>query len=76
MDGEMKLTEEQIEELLDHATDMLIENKSWRWGQSLFNALHKSHPKIADSIRGTEYDPFYLSDRSQSMLDYLTETKK
>ena len=34
-----------------------------RIGQKAFNDLYESNPKIADAIRGTEYDPFYVDDR-------------
>ena len=34
-----------------------------RIGQKAFNDLYESNPKIADAIRGTEYDPFYDDSR-------------
>lgn len=30
-----------------------------RFGQAVFNYLHRVRPDVADQIRGTECDPFY-----------------
>jgi hypothetical protein len=32
---------------------------SWRLGQTLFNVLAEQRPGLAESIRGTNLDPFY-----------------
>jgi len=42
--------------------NLLIAHKGVRKGQALFNALHGVVPEFADSIRGTNLDPFYKKD--------------
>ena len=32
---------------------------SWRYGQAVFNTLYEINPSLADSIRGSDVDPFY-----------------
>jgi len=46
----------------------------WRLGQTMFNTLYKSHPNIADLIRGTTLDPFYKKD--DQLEDFLQYVKK
>lgn len=41
---------------------------TWREGQRAFNELYQDEPEIADAIRGTEYDPFYLDERLPAFL--------
>ena len=40
----------------------------WRYGQTLFNVLYENDPEAANSIRGTEFDPFYLEPGNARML--------
>jgi hypothetical protein len=44
-----------------------------RLGQRFFNYLGKVYPKIADEIRGTQIDPFYVDDRLPNCLNYIRE---
>jgi len=39
--------------------DALAESYEWRYGQTMFNALLRLRPALAESIRGTPLDPFY-----------------
>lgn len=41
---------------------------TWRYGQILSNVLNDGWPKIADQIRGTEYDPFH-ADKGDHKID-------
>lgn len=50
---------------------MLKENKNWRKGQAVFNALHTLYPDIADSIRTTKYDPFHDDNIVKDLYNYL-----
>jgi len=34
-----------------------------RKGQAAFNKLYAENPKIADMIRGSQFDPFYRDER-------------
>lgn len=42
-----------------------------RQGQHAFNSLHGIWPSIADSIRGSDIDPFYLDCRVPNLLMWL-----
>lgn len=41
----------------------------WREGQTAFNALHRLHPHVADTMRGTHDDPFYSDERLERFWD-------
>ena len=68
------LSEKEINEL---KVKVLIEAPllfpSWRKGQAYFNYLYQLHPDVADEIRGTEYDPFYLNSRIEKFLNKISE---
>jgi len=42
-----------------------------RKGQAAFNTLAVLHPDIAESIRGTGFDPFYDDKRLHDFLEYV-----
>lgn len=42
-----------------------------RIGQSVFNTLYDLDPEMADSIRGTDLDPFYNDDRVAKFYDHV-----
>ena len=68
------LSEKEINEL---KVKVLIEAPllfpSWRKGQAYFNYLYQLHPDVANEIRGTEYDPFYLNSRIEKFLNKISE---
>ena len=35
------------------------EHPEWRYGQTLFNILHRVRPDLSEKIRGSKLDPFY-----------------
>lgn len=35
-----------------------------RYGQAIFNLLCEVNPKLAEKVRGTNMDPFYVTDYS------------
>ena len=37
-----------------------------RKGQAAFNKLYAENPKIADMIRGSQFDPFYRDQRLEA----------
>jgi hypothetical protein len=49
------------------------EKMSERIGQAFFNILHINYPEIANSIRGTEYDPFHFDSVSKATRDKVAE---
>jgi hypothetical protein len=44
----------KVESNLRHTTQ--------RYGQLLFNTLYEVRPELADKIRATDLDPFYVKD--------------
>jgi hypothetical protein len=55
----------------------LAEKNLWRYGQALFNHLLDVRPELAEEIRGTDKDPFYIETLSdpkyKNFLDFLSE---
>lgn len=51
-------------------------SKHQRLGQWAFNLLQEIHPEIAEKIRGTDSDPFYVDakvpDFLRRLLDFVT----
>lgn len=46
-------------------------DKGERFGQALFNVLHEVAPDVANSIRGTNADPFYVTaSRSEAVRNF------
>lgn len=43
-------------------------HSEWRVGQTLFNVLYSFYPDIADTFRGTEYDPFYCKKMDDEVV--------
>ena len=44
-----------------------------RQGQAAFNAIHEFWPDIANSLRGSSYDPFYNDSRKDAFLNIVLE---
>lgn len=43
----------------------------WRYGQSYFNLLAQSNIKMANTIRATDLDPFFLHELTESQHQIL-----
>jgi len=59
----------------EHAC-FLMSQKPWRLGQALFNALQELAPMVANSVRGTDLDPFYDDKKCENFLTYLREIEE
>ena len=46
-----------------------VKYPEWRYGQNLFNSLFELDPDLANSIRGTSLDPFYIDDSKDKKVD-------
>ncbi|MFZ2992462.1 MAG: hypothetical protein WA061_01990 [Microgenomates group bacterium] len=68
-----KLTIEEVSKILELARAEHAAHSYLRMGQCFFNFLYDLHPDIANSIRGTEYDPFYDSKKLQECALFITE---
>ncbi len=51
-----------VQRLQDQYLSLVAKHPEFRVGQALFNALRIEFPMIADTIVGTEFDPFYTED--------------
>lgn len=51
---------------------MRMKNKDWRKGQAFFNALHTLFPDVADEIRATDKDPYYVDERLEACIKFIT----
>lgn len=51
----------------------LAVNSNWRYGQTCFNVLYEYAPDLANSIRGTELDPFHDDRRVPEFLTKVVE---
>ena len=67
----MKLNTQNLVDLFDNADKARETFKSWRFGQSVFNAGNKLFPEIFDSIRGLQCDPFYNNENVPKMVERL-----
>lgn len=43
----------------------------WRLGQSFFNVLREVRPDLAERVRGTKVDPFYVDDKVTDFLNFV-----
>ena len=50
-----------------------VTDQGQREGQAAFNAVYELWPNVADSLRGTSYDPFYDDSRKDAFLDIVLE---
>ena len=64
------------EEIIELAKSLRLQYPTWREGQSLFNAAYKLYPEFANSVRGTDTDCFYRSDKIKSFLDEIEKYEK
>jgi len=46
-------------------------NKTLRRGQIHFNVLCDLHPTLAESVRGSDLDPFYRDDLVPAFLEHI-----
>ena len=68
-----------IKELLKQAYLDVKLSRHLRIGQAMFNRLYDVDPEFADSLRGSDVDPFYADDyedeRVQGFLKAIEERK-
>ena len=59
-------------EFLGKCTENFVRNRSWRWGQTVFNTLAQYNPALTEEIRASDLDPYYVDDtETYSILDKL-----
>lgn len=60
-------------EFLMNVTYAYMNSLDWRYGQTCFNILYAMDMDLADSIRGTELDPFHDDRRVPEFLARLRD---
>ena len=66
-----KLSQEEINDVIELANEMRLKDIEMRSGQSFFNALHTLYPDVANEIRTTDNDPFYINERIGKCIDFI-----
>jgi hypothetical protein len=52
---------------------MLARKHGWRYGQAMFNHLLEVRPDLAETVRGTDKDPFYVQELKDPKWDRFVE---
>jgi hypothetical protein len=63
----------ELADVVELAAKLEREYPVWRRGQSAFNALALLAQPLADSIRGTDLDPFHKDDRLDAFWTHVGE---
>lgn len=61
-----------IVELNNLIVDMMRDYPSWRYGQTVFNAMTIIDPEAAEFIRGTDNDPYYWVQNDERFVAFWT----
>lgn len=69
------MTDNELGTVKEYAAHLQEENPQCRKGQAFFNALHETHPHIANMVRGTKYDPFYSDKKLEGCYQFLLTSK-
>ena len=64
---------EKLKYFFDLFYKTLSNNPNYRIGQCYFNVLWEIDPELANEIRGTEVDPFYLDKKIPDFLETLAK---
>lgn len=68
-----KLNKIEVEQLVYLANEVIKKQPQLRLGQTIFNLLFENHPKLANEIRGTKIDCFYVDSIIPETLEYITK---
>jgi len=66
-----KLTKDEINDVLKLSNEMQKKHKDYRKGQAFFNSLHRLYPDVANKIRGTDKDPFYIDEKVNECIAFV-----
>ncbi len=70
-----KLNSEEFEKLKDGTVSLLSKYPTFRKGQAAFIVLESINFNLANSVRGTSNDPFYMDSKMDLfLLEILDET--
>ena len=69
----MKLKKEQVDIIYNEAKQIVKDYSCLRLGQAFYNTLYEEYPEVADSIVGTDLDPFYDNNKLDKCIAAITE---
>ena len=49
----------------------LYRERTWRWGQAVWNIALRVHPTVVEPLRGGPLDPYYNNSVSDAFLDHV-----
>jgi len=70
------MTEQELRELTVRFLQVRRQHPCLRKGQTWFNVLYEQHPALADEIRSTEANPFYVDDNLSRFFEFITKEKE
>lgn len=62
-----------LHEYLVRVQHLKNNEESWRLGQTYFNVLYECRPDLANAIRGTSIDPFYVDELMPAFLSFVAD---
>jgi hypothetical protein len=68
-----KMDNESFAQFLKLVADEYKKYPNLRFGQTLYNVLHDIRPELAESIIGTENDPFYTDSQISGFISVVLE---
>ena len=72
----IKLTKDEINDVVEFAHTIQLKYEEYRWGQTFFNALYRLYPQVADKIRGTDKDPFYNDKKVSECIEFISDASQ
>ena len=69
----MKLSKEEIDEVMAEAKMLKASTSNMREGQCFFICLYRKFPEIASEIIKTDFDPFHDSGKLNECINHLTK---
>lgn len=67
------MNKEQFIAFMEIVRQSLIENKSWRFGQAIWNEGSTLYTELFEPYRGTECDPFYSNKKVTSLFEKILD---
>ena len=67
-----KLLPDELNSVINLTSKLMEKEKTYRYGQAFFSALEDLYPEVANSIRGTDNDPYYIDYRMNDCIKHIS----
>lgn len=67
----VRMSQEEFENIAEWIKEYNEKYSQQREGQAMFNMLFEKFPAIAETIRGTTFDPFYCDEKIQICYEFI-----